>query len=115
MRRIAAARVRRLRRDARQQPLHLVFGTHSMPHPDKLAKGGEDAFFADDASGSFGVADGVGGSARNGVDPGVFSRRLLELCQQLLSSDDATLPRALKGTGSAIGNIGGSSTVLLSC
>ena len=31
--------------------------------PSKAAKGGEDAFFCDEAKGTFGVADGVGGSA----------------------------------------------------
>ena len=31
-------------------PLHLVFGSHTIPHPEKASTGGEDAFFADDAS-----------------------------------------------------------------
>ena len=60
----------------RSRPLHLLFGTANTPHPDKKAKGGEDAFFADPAIGAFGVADGVGGSARHGVDPGNATRLL---------------------------------------
>ena len=77
-----------------RRSLHLLFGTANIPHPSKRDKGGEDAFFADPATGAFGVADGVGGSARNGVDPGVFSRTMLrhaELRQQ-------NLPRYMKAT-----------------
>ena len=47
--------------------LHLVFGGHCIPHPQKVDKGGEDAFFFDDRLGIFGVGgeydvvDGVEG------------------------------------------------------
>ena len=67
-----------------EDPLYLLFGAACIPHPEKLAKGGEDAYFADAHAGTFGVADGVGGSAVDGVDPGVFSRRLLQLCHSNL-------------------------------
>jgi protein phosphatase PTC7 len=49
-----------------------------MPHPEKLEKGGEDSYYACPVSQSFGVADGVGGWASQGVDPGVYSRRVLQ-------------------------------------
>lgn len=99
-------------------PLHLVFGSHTIPHPEKASTGGEDAFFADDASGTFGVADGVGGSARDGVDPGLFSREMLRHCRRSLSSDAAPgsaapLRRALGAAAVGVGGLGGSSTVLL--
>ena len=55
--------------------LKLIVGSTSVPHREK--KDGEDAYFASAASASLGVADGVGGSKREGVDPGAFSRRLL--------------------------------------
>lgn len=42
------------------------------PHDDKLDKGGEDAFAAH--KNFLAVADGVGGWARHGIDPGHFSR-----------------------------------------
>ena len=58
-------------------PLHVMFGGAAIPHPDKLQKGGEDAFFFNDGESSFGVADGVGGSASETVDPGRFSREML--------------------------------------
>lgn len=34
--------------------LHVVFGAHNIPHPEKAGKGGEDAFFFDDRLGIFG-------------------------------------------------------------
>ena len=103
------------------RPLHLLFGTANKPHPDKKDKGGEDAFFADPALGAFGVADGVGGSARQGVDPGVFSRRMLSLCHGHLAENPAQQPsaahltRAMEASGAELARspIGGSSTLLL--
>merc|ERR1711976_269063 len=51
------------------------WGEKGIPHPDKVDKGGEDAY-----SGSANllvVADGVGGWARHGVDPGLYSKELV--------------------------------------
>jgi hypothetical protein len=48
------------------------FGSHLIPHPTKAKKGGEDAFVA--AHDLMVVADGVGGWARSGIDPGLFSK-----------------------------------------
>jgi protein phosphatase PTC7 len=49
-----------------------------IPHPKKADRGGEDAFeIAKDAS-LVCVADGVGGWARKGVDPGLYSRHLCQ-------------------------------------
>lgn len=46
-----------------------------LPHPDKVATGGEDAFFVSShGQGAFGVADGVGGWNMEGVDPSRYSR-----------------------------------------
>merc|ERR1711957_613521 len=44
------------------------------PHDDKVDKGGEDGFAASKTL--LVVADGVGGWADQGVDPGLFSKRL---------------------------------------
>uniref|UniRef100_A0A6T7VR05 Protein phosphatase n=1 Tax=Pyramimonas obovata TaxID=1411642 RepID=A0A6T7VR05_9CHLO len=55
------------------------------PHPEKVAKGGEDAWFIRvDAKGggAFGVADGVGGYDEFGVDSGLFSKRLMQLAAE---------------------------------
>lgn len=56
----------------------LRFGRRSvraLPHPEKLHRGGEDAFISDDFIIS--VADGVGGYASSGVNPAVFTRRVM--------------------------------------
>jgi protein phosphatase PTC7 len=97
--------------------LHLVLGGTFLPHPEKAHKGGEDAFFADDAIGAFGVADGVGGSASFMVDPGEFSRSILRSCHAGLLQKRGRgleLRRALQYAGSKESSLpGGSSTVLL--
>jgi protein phosphatase PTC7 len=70
------------RDEEEEGPLQMAFGTACFPHPDKADKGGEDSFFACPATRSFGVADGVGGFAEMGVDPGVFARKLLEFAHE---------------------------------
>lgn len=45
-----------------------------IPHPKKAYKGGEDAYYAD--KGLLAVADGVGGWAESGIDPGLYSKEL---------------------------------------
>ena len=108
---------------AAQPPLHVVFGGKSTPHPEKLDKGGEDAWFYDDRISAFGIADGVGGSASRSVDPGMFSRELLRRCHGGLhrgTEHISALPNALQmahkedasGAASTL-QLGGSSTVLL--
>ena len=43
-----------------------------IPHPEKVHKGGEDAFYVSDQI--LCVADGVGGWAKYGIDPGFYSK-----------------------------------------
>lgn len=94
-------------------PLHLVFGSKGIPHPDKADKGGEDAFFHDDSYGTFGVADGVGGSASEGVDPGLFSREIMRRCHAALSQPHDSLSHALQTAAATDLTLGGSSTCLI--
>jgi hypothetical protein len=47
---------------SRSSSLQLVSGACKLPHPQKRATGGEDAWFI--CSNTVGVADGVGGWAR---------------------------------------------------
>lgn len=42
-----------------------------MPHPSKLDKGGEDAYYVHDNV--VAVADGVGGWTNHGIDPAIYS------------------------------------------
>ncbi|KAL7152224.1 hypothetical protein ABFS83_04G082700 [Erythranthe nasuta] len=56
----------------------LSIGTHLIPHPDKVEKGGEDAFFVSSHGGGvIAVADGVSGWAEKDVNPALFSRELM--------------------------------------
>lgn len=57
-----------------------------LPHIEKRAKGGEDAFFVCTRGlGAIGVADGVSGWAEEGVNPADYSRLLARHCQQALA------------------------------
>ena len=47
------------------------------PHAAKIAKGGEDAFSISSDNRLLSVADGVGGWANQGIDPGFYSRHLV--------------------------------------
>jgi len=47
-----------------------------IPHPEKAYKGGEDACFCNNQL--LCVADGVGGWADHGVDPGLYSKELVK-------------------------------------
>ena len=58
------------------QNLKSVF---SLPHIEKRAKGGEDAYYIN--SNILAVADGVGGWNSQGVDPALYSK---ELCRKLI-------------------------------
>lgn len=112
---------RRWKRQASTGGVYLQCSSALLPHPDKRAKGGEDAFFTDEACGAVGVADGVGGWASSGVDPGVFSRRLMRHCHAGLSSqasrsDAPSLRDAISSSAEAFAShetVEGSSTLLL--
>lgn len=47
------------------------------PHPEKAYKGGEDAGLAEKYY--LAVADGVGGWANEGVDPALYSKKLIAM------------------------------------
>jgi len=48
-----------------------------IPHPSKIDKGGEDAFFVAEDRKAIGIADGVGGWTLHGVDPAIFAQTLM--------------------------------------
>tara|TARA_B110000977_G_scaffold84370_1_gene112673 strand:- start:14694 stop:16037 length:1344 start_codon:yes stop_codon:yes gene_type:complete len=59
--------------------LSLIATGANIPHPDKVKKGGEDAWFVrigKNGGGEMYVADGVGGFNEQGVDPGLYARVL---------------------------------------
>jgi serine/threonine protein phosphatase PrpC len=57
-----------------------------IPHPAKVDKGGEDAFFIAESGLCVGVADGVGGWAEVGVDPGLYSSELMQRAEDTARS-----------------------------
>lgn len=63
-------------------------GVSMLPHPEKEHKGGEDAYFIHKGDYCVGVADGVGGWAEVGVDPGLYSKELMQHAVTIL--DDHT-------------------------
>uniref|UniRef100_A0A7S0WYH8 Protein phosphatase n=1 Tax=Chlamydomonas leiostraca TaxID=1034604 RepID=A0A7S0WYH8_9CHLO len=67
-------------------PLVLISGAYVLPHPDKMAKGGEDWFYVSESMRSIGVADGVGGWAEIGVDAGAYARQLMGHAKEFADS-----------------------------
>jgi len=85
-----------------------------IPHPDKKHKGGEDASFA--CSNLLSVADGVGGWADLGIDPGIYSKKLCKLIKELWEKDPSKYKINLTGLISEAHNLNrekGSTTVVL--
>ena len=69
--------------------LALIATGANLPHPDKVKKGGEDAWFVrvgKNGGGEMYVADGVGGFNEQGVDPGLYAR---VLCYEAAKAKDA--------------------------
>lgn len=68
----------------RNQGLSFRFGIATIPHPEKVDKGGEDAAFAH--SKALGVFDGVGSWTKQGVDPGLYSAELSQKTANRITS-----------------------------
>ncbi|CAH0475012.1 unnamed protein product [Peronospora belbahrii] len=68
--------------------LRLKSGVCGLPHPQKRATGGEDAWFI--SGNTVGVADGVGGWARKGIDSGEYSRALMNSAKRTVTTADKT-------------------------
>jgi len=81
---------------ASSMALRLESATVVIPHPAKAATGGEDAWFALRRH-TFGVFDGVGGWADEGVDPGLFSRAFARGTVDALIEQEAARGAGEKG------------------
>eukprot|EP00892_Ulva_mutabilis_P006407 jgi/Ulvmu1/4138/UM019_0117.1 len=68
--------------------LSLRAGACCLPHPDKVATGGEDAYFISANQAVLGVADGVGGWQYSGIDPGDYSRTLMRVACEFTDDPD---------------------------
>ncbi|KAI3450286.1 hypothetical protein Pfo_006951 [Paulownia fortunei] len=79
----------------------LSVGTHLIPHPDKVEKGGEDAFFVSSHGGGvIAVADGVSGWAEKDVNPALFSRELMANASGLVEDEEVLIRKAHAATTS---------------
>ncbi|CAH0492578.1 unnamed protein product [Peronospora farinosa] len=81
---------RRMRIQRQRRPtLRLESSACGLPHPQKRATGGEDAWFI--SGDTVGVADGVGGWARKGIDSGEYARKLKNSAERVVAMADKTL------------------------
>ncbi|KAL9243593.1 hypothetical protein vseg_017462 [Gypsophila vaccaria] len=95
--------------------LSLSVGAHIIPHPAKVERGGEDAFFISSHSGgAIAVADGVSGWAEQNVDPALFARELISNVSSMV--DDTEVeddPQVLLRKAHAATSSKGSATVVV--
>lgn len=84
------------------------------PRRDKVATGGEDAFFVD-ANGSLAVADGVSGWGEVGVDPAKYSRALVQLARAALAENNVEDPLAALDAAHLGTALPGAATALVAC
>eukprot|EP00242_Pyramimonas_sp_CCMP2087_P013765 CAMPEP_0198204288 /NCGR_PEP_ID=MMETSP1445-20131203/7694_1 /TAXON_ID=36898 /ORGANISM="Pyramimonas sp., Strain CCMP2087" /LENGTH=382 /DNA_ID=CAMNT_0043876093 /DNA_START=327 /DNA_END=1475 /DNA_ORIENTATION=- len=73
--------------ESEETSIKLNSGAASIPHPDKVEKGGEDSHFVAEGGKWIGVADGVGGWAELGIDAGEYARTLMRF-----SDEESTRP-----------------------
>lgn len=64
----------------------------SIPHPDKIDRGGEDSSFVTTDGKALGVFDGVGSWQDLGVDPGLYARSLARESNACFVSTGSTNP-----------------------
>jgi len=82
-----------------------------IPHYSKRHKGGEDAYISREDL--LVVADGVGGWAESGIDPGLFSKALVRLIEeQFVKDKNATLKTMLIEAVKRNRHVGSSTAVL---
>ncbi|KAI8027708.1 putative protein phosphatase 2C 71 [Camellia lanceoleosa] len=93
----------------------LSSGAYLLPHPSKASTGGDDAYFIVGQN-WLGVADGVGSWSEQGINPGIYSRELMENCRKIVSECDSiplTDPEEVISEGALEAVSPGSSTILV--
>ncbi|PIA59554.1 hypothetical protein AQUCO_00400441v1 [Aquilegia coerulea] len=95
--------------------LSICVGTHLIPHPRKIEKGGEDAFFVSNYNGGvLAIADGVSGWARKNIDPALFPRDLMTNVSNLIEDEEVNYePQILLKKAHAATSSVGSATVVV--
>eukprot|EP00249_Psilotum_nudum_P021016 c27935_g1_i5 orf=60-1130(+) len=75
--------------DSQRVELGFAVGVEVIPHPKKMDKGGEDAYFVSSYNGGvLGIADGVSGWAEVNVDPALFSRELMKHAAAVVDKEE---------------------------
>ncbi|XP_065847781.1 probable protein phosphatase 2C 26 isoform X1 [Euphorbia lathyris] len=91
-------------------------GTHLIPHPNKIERGGEDALLVSSYNGGvIAVADGVSGWAEENVDPSLFPRELMANALSFLRDEEQVNyePQILLKKAHAATSSTGSATVIV--
>ncbi|KAF7119434.1 hypothetical protein RHSIM_Rhsim13G0064900 [Rhododendron simsii] len=103
------------RSEVQRSEVSFSIGTHLIPHPKKVDKGGEDAFFVSSYSGGvIAVADGVSGWAEENVDPSLFSRELMAHASDFVGDEEVNYdPQILMRKAHAVTSSRGSATVIV--
>ncbi|KAM5583088.1 putative protein phosphatase 2C 26 [Rosa sericea] len=98
-----------------REELSFCVGTHLIPHPSKVEKGGEDAFFVSTHNGGvIAVADGVSGWAEQNVDPSLFPKELMAYASSFVEDVEVNdNPQVLIGKAHAATSSIGSATVIV--
>ncbi|XP_008804123.2 probable protein phosphatase 2C 1 isoform X4 [Phoenix dactylifera] len=90
-------------------------GTHLIPHPEKVDRGGEDALFVSSYNGGvLAIADGVSGWAEQNVNPALFSQELMANVSDLVMDEEVNYdPQILLRKAHAATSSVGSATVII--
>ncbi|ONI12470.1 hypothetical protein PRUPE_4G167000 [Prunus persica] len=93
--------------------MRMICGSYYWPKEDKLKPEGDDAHFICAQEQTIGVADGVGGWAKHGVDAGQYARELT--CNSIMSVQKQTIvdPRRVLNEAYADTKCEGSSTACI--
>lgn len=99
----------------RSSEVSFSVGTCLIPHPKKVEKGGEDAFFVSNYNGGvIAVADGVSGWAEEDVDPSLFPRELMANAYNFVQDEEVNNdPQILIRKAHAATFSTGSATVII--
>lgn len=101
--------------NSERSDVSISVGTHLIPHPNKVEKGGEDAFFVSSYNGGvIAVADGVSGWAEQNVNPALFARELMVNASRVVEDEEVNYdPRILLRKAHAATFSKGSATVIV--
>tara|TARA_R110000737_G_scaffold158227_1_gene186552 strand:- start:990 stop:1730 length:741 start_codon:yes stop_codon:yes gene_type:complete len=91
----------------------ISMGFANIPRDDKVADGGDDAWFiTNSVTSAFAVADGVGSWRVKGINAGECSRQIMKFCKDYFV-DGGTVPITALENAEELSNMAGSTTALV--